>query len=58
MPRRGRPARLQLRRDRLAAETTEEREARLQLRRDRLAAETPDERETRLHAVYEGQAGS
>ena len=35
-------------RDRLAAETEEEREARLQYMRDRLAAETEEERETRL----------
>ena len=35
-------------RDRLAAETVEEREARLQYMRDRLAAETVEEREARL----------
>ena len=34
--------------DRLAAETEEEREARLQQMRVRLAAETPEEREARL----------
>ena len=39
------------RRDRLAAETEEEREARLQQMRVRLAAETPDEREARLQQM-------
>ena len=39
---------LRLRRDRLAAETFQEREARLQQRRDRLAAETSQERQARL----------
>ena len=38
-------------RDRLAAETPDEREARLQQMRDRFAAETPDEREARLQQM-------
>ena len=38
-------------RDRLAAETEEEREARLQQMRVRLAAETPEEREARLQQM-------
>ena len=38
-------------RDRLAAETEEEREARLQYMRDRLAAETEEEREARLQQM-------
>ena len=39
-------ARLQQMRDRLAAESADEREARLQQMRDRLATESADERET------------
>ena len=35
-------------RDRLAAESPQEREARLQQMRDRLAAESPEERDSRL----------
>ena len=38
-------------RDRLAAETPEEREARLQQMRDRLAIESPEEREARLQEI-------
>ena len=38
-------------RDRLAAESPEEREARLQQMRDRLAAESPQEREARLQQM-------
>ena len=38
-------------RDRLAAETTEEREARLQRMVDRLTAETAEEREARLQRM-------
>ena len=44
-------ARLQQMRDRLAAESPEEREARLQQMRDRLAAESPEERDTRLQQM-------
>ena len=43
-----REARLQQRRDRLNAESTEERQARLQQRRDRLNVESPEERQARL----------
>ena len=35
-------------RDRVAAESPEEREARLQYMRDRVVAESPDERQVRL----------
>ena len=42
-------------RDRLAAETPEERETRLQHMRDRLAAETTEERETRLQRMSTNQ---
>ena len=42
-------------RDRLAAETPEERERRLQQMRDRLAVETPEERETRLQRMKTNQ---
>ena len=43
-----RESRLQQRRDRLNAESTEERQARLQQRRDRLNADSPEERQARL----------
>ena len=42
-------------RDRLAAETTEERKTRLQQMRDRLAAETTEEREPRLQQMRDWQ---
>ena len=44
-------------RDRLAAESPQEREARLQQMRDRLAAESPQERGARLATADEGQTG-
>ena len=44
-------------RDRLAAESPQEREARLKQMRDRLAAESPQEREARLQQISEGQTG-
>ena len=44
-------------RDRLAADSPQEREARLQQMRDRLAAESPQERERGQATADEGQAG-
>ena len=49
--RKGRPG--YPRRERLAAESSEEREARLQSRRERLAAESSEEREARLQTRRE-----